>query len=198
MNYNSTGVVSRILLLFGAMLSFLSCNESLPVYEPPRDVLALTVSQVEQMNDRIAPPGRQAVHIVIDGENIHDEVFLDSVHITGSVRIWWKRRPLRSITIPLDQRNLVNPNLVQNGKMLLLPGQKFSLDFFWNMRSEDSVYLPNEMNFAYLIRRTCGIGIACADPEEFVVETSLLVYERLGILPAPPKEFTFIAKTNVP
>lgn len=188
----------RLFFCGGVALVALSCDEALPVYQPPANVLAVSVSQVEQLNDRVAPPGRQAVHVVIDGENVHDEVFLDSVRIEGNVRIWWKRKPSRYITIPINQNNITNPNLIQNGKMLLLPGQKFSLDFYWNMRSVDSVYLPYEMNFAFLIRRVCGIRLACADPEDFVVETSLVVYDRLGILVAPPKEFTFIAKTNIP
>src|SRR5689334_10381974 len=57
----------------------LSCNEKLPVYVAPTNILSLYVSKVEELNDRQAPPGHQAVHIQLTGENIFDEVFQDSV-----------------------------------------------------------------------------------------------------------------------
>ncbi len=174
----------------------LSCDEKLPVYVQPTNILSLRVAKIEQLNDRQAPPGQQAVHIKLIGENIHDEVFQDSVNIKGSMRIWWKRKPDRFRTIYLTIDNFTSRELIHNGRMLLVPGQQFTVDVTWNMKTDDSVYVasPNEMNFLILNERICAYNIACADPEGFVVETSLNVYDRLGYIIAEPTEFSFTAR----
>lgn len=178
-------------------LSTYSCKESLPDYADPRNVMRVKVSLIEQLNDRIAPPGHQVVHIVLEAENIHDEVFLDSVDIQGAVRIWWKRRPVRFRTMTVTSSNLQDRDLIRNGKIMLLPGQKVSFDLFWNIRSDDGIYLPREMNFAYLRRRVCDFNVACADPEEFVVESSLKIYNRLGVIAAPTTSFIFTGRVCI-
>ena len=144
-----------------------------------------------------APPGRQQVRIVLQGVNRYDEPFLDSVRIEGTMKITWERQPFRVRTIRLTGRDLSDPSLVVNGKMLLIPGQAFSMEVLWNMRSDDGIYLPALMNFAYLTRRVCAPNIACADPETFIVETSLNVYDRLGVLRAPITTFSFVAHVGI-
>lgn len=187
--------ISNFFIAVLCMTFSLSCEETLPTYTPPQNVLALRVTTVEQLNDHIAPPGRQQVHLILVGENIHDEVFQDTVNFKGSMRIWWKRKPGRFKTIFLSEKNLTDRSLVHNRKMLLIPGQQFSLDATWNLRGDDGVYLPSEMDFSKLRQRYCDPNVRCATPEEFVVEVSLNVYDRLGYISAPPREFTFIART---
>ncbi len=193
---NSRHVLVSTLVALLALAS-LRCKETLPTYQDPKNVLALKVTLIEQLNDRLAPPGRQAVHAVLEAENVFDEVFYDSVNVSGAVRIWWKRRPVRFKTIVLSQSNLQNRDLIANGKIMLLPGQKISLDLYWNLRSDDGIYLPHEMNFAFLRRRICDFNVACADPEEFVLEASLKIYDRLGFIQAPPTSFMFTGRTCI-
>jgi hypothetical protein len=194
MNSNRILLAAAVVLL--ALVSS-SCKESLPGYADPKNVMAFKVTLIEQLNDRLAPPGRQVVHFVLEAENIHDEVFFDSVNIQGSVRIWWKRRPFRFRTMTLTKSNLQDRDLIRNGKIMLLPGQKVSFDVFWNVRTDDGIYLPREMNFAFLRRRVCDFNVACADPEEFVVESSMKMYDRLGVIQAATSEFTFIGRVCV-
>ncbi len=183
------------LLTAGLLVFLAACNESLPTYAPPQNVLALRVTTVEQLNDHVAPPGRQEVHLVVVGENVHDEVFQDTVDIRGSMLIWWKRKPDRFRTILLSEQNLSDRTLVHNRKMLLTPGQQFSMDVVWNLRTDDGIYLVSEMDFTKLRQRYCDPNVRCANPEEFVVEVSLNVYNRLGYIAAPSKEFTFVGRT---
>lgn len=184
-------------LLLLALIAGQGCEERLPVYSDPVDVMRVSVAAVEQLDDHLAPPGRQMVRIILQGVNAYDEPFLDSVRIEGTMKIWWERQPHRFRHIPLTQADLVDPSLVNNGKMLLVPGQTFSMEVFWNMRSDDGVYLPALMNFAWLTRRICAPNIACADPETFVIETTLNVYDRIGVLQAPPARFTFTARVRI-
>lgn len=175
----------------------LGCKESLPTYVEPSDVMRISVTTVEQLDDHLAPPGRQMVRILLQGVNAFDEPFLDSVRIEGTMKIIWERQPFRVRTVRLTQRELTDQSLVSNGKMLLVPGQAFSMEYFWNMRSDDGVYLPALMNFAWLTRRVCAPNIACADPETFIIETTLNVYDRLGVLRAPEARFTFVARVRI-
>ncbi len=198
MRFNNVTTGLLRCLLGAIMMAGYGCKENLPVYQDPQDVLSLRIVAVEQLDDHIAPPGRQAVRIVLQGVNLFDEPFLDSVNIEGTMRIIWERQPFRVKTFQLTRRDLSDPSMVINGKMLLLPGQSFAMEVVWNMRSDDGIYLPALMNFAWLTRRLCAPGIACADPETFLVETSLKVYDRLGVLRAPTAEFTFVAHVNIP
>ena len=181
-----------VIVLFALfILVSLSCKESLPVRVFPDKVITLQVSSVDQLNDHLAPPGKQKIHIVVLGENIYDEVFWDTVSIKGSMRIWWKRKPERYRTLYLTEKNLTDRSLIANKRMLLLPGQTFAMEIYWDMRNDWGLYLPSEMDFLNLDSRSCASNVACGNSEEFVIELSLNVYDRLGYLTAVAKEFTF-------
>ena len=172
----------------------LRCDESLPVYVFPDRVLSLKVSLIEQLNDHEAPPEHQMMHLVLIGQNIFDEVFQDSVDIHGSVKVVWKRKPTRHSTISLTSLNLTDESLIVNGKMTLLPGQQFALNVYWNLTSDDGIYLPFEMNFSNTATRLCGYNTICSDPEDFEFDASLLVFDRIGTIKAPPKDFQVVGK----
>ncbi len=177
------------------MLVNMSCSESLPGYVFPEHVMSFNVTLAQQLSIRVAPPGKQSVQLIFEAQNNFTDVFYDSARIKGSVRIWWKRKPKRFTTLYLSAANLTNPTLIQNGKLLLIPGQKFTMSLFWDLMSSDSIYLPYEMSYTYAtLKRVCNYRVVCSDPEEFVVEASLNVYDKIGYLTAPPVEFTFVGQ----
>lgn len=193
MNYNRAGFTGYILAIVLAVCSF-RCDESLPEYVAPTNVLAVNVTLVEQLPDRIARPGKQMVHIRLVGENVFDEVFQDEVNMRGSLRIWWNRKPTRFRTMYLTEKNLCDRSIISNGRMTMFPGQRFAMDVYWNMKSDDSVYLPREMTYVSGDLQTCGANLLCSNPEEFTIEATLNVFDRIGPVPAPPKDFIFIGK----
>src|SRR5512143_3919135 len=79
------GLLAALAAAAVLLVPALSCHEELPVYQDPSRVLALEITSIEQLNDHIAPPGRQAVRIILSGENIYDEVVFDSVHLDGNI-----------------------------------------------------------------------------------------------------------------
>jgi hypothetical protein len=184
--------IGRCVLAAVFALLSLTCRESLPTYVFPSNIMSFEVGTVEQLSNRLARPGHQAVHMVLVGRNTFDEVFEDSVKVKGSVRIWWKRKPRRFRTMILTEQNFSDASLIARGKMLLLPGQEFGLDVTWDMKTDDSLYLPSEMNFAFERReRQCDWSVVCSDPEVFVVEASISVYDKIGYVSADAREFTF-------
>ena len=186
--------ITFIFVVILCALISLTCDESLPTRIFPDRVLAVEVSFVEQLPDREALPGSQLVHTRLTGENVYDEVFQDPVNIKGSLTIWWKRLPRYYRTIELGELNISTPDLIHGSRMTLLPGQKFSMDVFWNIKTDDSLYLPFKMNFARTGQRLCSPNVICADPEVFVIESSVTIFDRLGWITIPAKEFTFVAR----
>src|SRR5258708_35046832 len=160
MNSKSLRSMGRYLVIACAALSPLSCRESLPTYVFPKNIMSFNVATIEQLSNRLARPGHQAVHMVLVARNTFDEVFEDSVAIKGSVRIWWQRKPRRLRTLYLTQDNMVDPGLIADGKMILLPGQEFGLNLTWDMLTDDSLYIPSEMNFSFETReRQCDYSV---------------------------------------
>jgi len=173
------------------------CHESLPAYVSPGNVLAVATASYEQLNDHIAPPNRPLIHFVVTCENIHDEVFWDSVDVKGTMRIWWKRKPSRYRTLPITVKNITDRTLIRNGKLLLVPGQQFTLDLYWDLKSDFGLFLPTEMDWSNPNRNYCASNVYCAPPEIFVVEVALTVYDRLGSVSAPTREVTIIGRACV-
>jgi hypothetical protein len=49
------------------------------------------------------------------------------------------------------------------------------------------------MDFTFLLKRPyCDVNIKCANPELFMAEATLNVFDKIGYVAAPPREFTFI------
>ncbi len=184
-----------LLLVVVAMLSSLSCEESLPTYVAPSQVLTASVEKAEQLSDRIAPPGRQMMRIKIVVENVYDEVFYDTVNIKGTMTITWLRKAERSRTITVDEKDFLDRDLIKNRKMMLLPGQKVGLQLFWNFKGDDSTYFPEEMVYARAEPRNCG-GISggtiiCSNAEDMLVEGTLSIFKDLP--PVSVEAYTFFA-----
>lgn len=194
MNCNTP--ISRIafhvaFVLFGVMS--ITCDESLPTYKFPSNVLSVQVTRVEQVNDRLAPPGRQAVHFQITCENIYTDIFQDSVDVRGIVKVWWKRKPSRSRTIYITQKYFSNRSLIQNGQLTMLPGQQFTMDVYWNLKGDDSVSFLEDMMYQPLHRcEPNNYALFCADPEIFSVQPSISIFDRLGFIPSSSVDFPFV------
>lgn len=190
-------IATRAALLLGIALLALRCNESLPAYVFPQNVLSLNVTDVEENWDRTAPIFNQQIRIRLEGENTYDEVFQDTLDVKGTMRIWWVRFPDIFRTIVLSEKDIKERELIHNGKLTLLPGQKFTMDIYWDLLTDSGMYVADKFNFTKIYLRECLPNIACSDPEQFVVETSLNVFDRLGYLKAEPKAFYVVAHTCI-
>ncbi|MFI5250932.1 MAG: hypothetical protein ACHQQQ_00750 [Bacteroidota bacterium] len=192
---NSIGsfVLHALLIIFFALVA-LRCHESLPTYVFPSNVIGIQVLQINQVSDQTLPPQHQLIHIRLTGQNIYDVVFQDSIDLKGTLRIWMEQNPTLYRTYTLTYANLKEKYLVHDGKMTLLPGQKFTMDFVWNLRTDDGIFVGDKMNMVRGTLRNCGPNIICTDPYNFIVESSLNVYDRLGVLTADPISFQLIVK----
>ena len=163
---------------------FISCEETLPTYVAPKNVLSVHLETAEQLSDRVAPPPfHSMVRVRLVVENIYDEVFFDTVNISGTMTISWVRRPLRFRTMHIEEKNFVERGLITNRKMMLLPGQKVGIQFLWDMKGDDSIYFPTEMDYIPASDRACGlylgITVICSNPEEMLIEGDISIFKNL-------------------
>ena len=179
------------LIVVFALIS-LRCEEALPTYVAPQNVMDFKVVTAESLPIRLAPPGRQAYHFNLVAENTFNEVFEDSVDIVGSMRIWWVDRPQFFRTYPLTIRSINEKDLIRNGRLLLLPGQKISIDIYWDMKTDSNFNVISKMNFTRPLQRLCYTAVACSDPELFMVEASINIFDKLGYITAEPKLFQVV------
>ena len=190
------GITDYFLIICCALFS-ITCEETLPTYVAPQNVIGVRTTEVEQLNDHVAPPSSPLVRLVFVAENIHDEVFQDSVNIQGTVDIIWIRKPTRRRRLYISERDVVDRNLIRNGKMILVPGQQFSMEVYWDVRSDEGLSLLTEMNFARLTQRVCDFNVACADPEYFDINVTLNVFDRIGYVKAETREFRYVGRTCI-
>ena len=184
-------IASIVLILVFAVVTF-RCDESLPTYVAPKNVMSFKIEQIDELPLRLAPPGHQLVHFQLTGQNTFDEVFEDSVDIKGSLRVFWIDNPDYYKTFVLNVNNINEKNLISNGRMTLLPGQKFTMDLYWDLITDGGVDLLTKLDFVRLVSRQCSPNVACSDPEYFMAETSLNVFDRLGYINADSKIFPFV------
>lgn len=175
-------------------LLFFGCDETLPVHTFPDKVLSMEVTIAEQLPDHIAIPGRQMVHVRLTGENTYTDVFQDQVDVRGTMTVWWKRLPRYYRTIALTEHTMSDPEKIHGGRMTLLPGEKFSMDIYWNLKGDDSLYFPNRMDFSRVGQRICAPNVVCGTTETFVIESSVQIFTRLGVIAVPASEFQFVPR----
>lgn len=166
-------------------LSVLSCDESLPPYTPPQDVLAIT--QVFAAQGTINP-GIPILNVLITGVNQYEETFEDTVNANGEVRIWWKRHPEFKATLPLSNGHFVPPTPIRGSRLTLDPGDTFHMKTVWYMMSDEGEYLIDLLD--YSIDDVRG-DFEYARPETLMIEIELMIYRQIGMIRSDPVSFEF-------
>ena len=194
-------IILPLVVIVFAMLS-ITCDEALPTYVAPKNVLSVHLETAEQLSDRMAPPPYHSmVRVRLVVENSYDEVFFDTVNISGTMTISWIRRPLRVRNIQIEEKDFLERGLIKNRKMMLLPGQKVGIQFFWDMKSDDSVYFPYEMNFLPAADRACGVylgyTVICSNPEEMMIEGSVSVFKNLAPVQVEASTFNIVGRNII-
>ena len=177
-NKNSV-LFSYILLL----LATTSCDESLPPYEKPENLL--TIDRIEIIQGSYSLSGNYQVQFFIFGKNQFDEPFSDTVEINGTVAIWCKSRPDLFATLRLNNSNF-GPNTNLFGSILTLdPGEEFEFRATWDSVTDEEEYFPDLFN---LSRR---MTVASPDEREFYVQVEITLFQEIGLLKSDPVLFIY-------
>jgi len=115
--------IARFILTLGVLP--LSCDETLPPREEPRDFLTAELTgesrtlQVRVYPDSIIDGVQQSLHIRV--MNLYEEVLQDTAKVNGSAEVWMTNTPSQMVVLQGDHFNLIGPTQVRNGLLTLEP-----------------------------------------------------------------------------
>ena len=181
--------VASILLL--AMAVSMSCDESLPPYLDPRDVLQGSLS-----GRYILTVNQNSVLVSFTVKNIYEETFQAPAILRGTVQITSKRYLSIQKTFQFTSANLAHANNYNpaSGVLTIDPQDSIVLTTNWNFIDDAGKDLRQTL-FAYSADQTCGFRRIALE-ETFILKGSVKVYDKVSDASAGPTEFSMCHVTN--
>ena len=172
------------LLIFMSVFVF-SCDESLPPRIVPQNTLVISNIYISQGTDI------RGIHIsmLIEGENIYEDNFQDTVNVTGNIKIWWLRNPEISAKVKLNNFNFVEPTRIQGRVLTIDPNEKFYLEAKWYLDTDSDKYLIDLLDFT---NNDIEGEITTAKPEKFAVKAQVIIFDQIGLITSDRYEFIFV------
>jgi hypothetical protein len=184
---------------FGAMLSVLmvtSCNEVLPARDDLNGLFTTSVS-----SGFYRTSGVNFIRFFITVKNTTDETIEERADMSGAVSITWipadaGQKPSVNIqrTIALNKNNIFRADgySASTGMLRIPPNDSVVFVVYWNMRSNDSTYLPAYWSF--MIDNQCDVLYAdngvrkrkIYNRQHFSISASVKLFDRLAILHTAP------------
>lgn len=184
MKFFHSGLLNGIIFLLICFL-IIACNESLPPYAPPENVLAIT--QIVATQGTIGS-GTPILNMNLIGVNQYEETFEDTINANGEVRIWWQRHPEFSATLPLSNSHFVPPTPIRGSRLILDPGDTFHMKTVWFLISDQGEYLIDLLDYSQSDVRG---DFEYARPETLMIEVDLMIYRQIGMIRSDPFAFEF-------
>jgi hypothetical protein len=175
------------------MLAAGGCNESLPVREDQTRLFTARVSSAFHREN-----AQNYIRIFVSIVNRTDEVIEERESISGTVQIEWV--PAADVGVPMAERKrtltLSRGNIFRapqgydqnSGKLMIRPNDSIVFFANWNLRSNDSTYLPKF--WASFTDGQCGVIYENNEAgrriitkrQRFLVSASVKLFEKLAVL----------------
>lgn len=199
-------VVSRLiryLIIISAVMTGLSCNESLPSYSKPVDFLQgsvrnLGLPDVQYSHVDVNDISKVSVSIYsppqiffVDIVNTFDETIQDNLDVSGTLELICDEIPSINVTLKLSQTNLMGLHYNPKTKLLTLnPGDTLKLRVAWQ-------YKTNEGRWGF---QNVDIESETGEPGAkfttrthkqilYKVKTKIKIFKQVGPLLAAPSSF---------
>ncbi|HKJ68373.1 MAG TPA: hypothetical protein VKA68_10495 [bacterium] len=192
---------SRIIkwgLYCAVVVLFFRCEESLPPYGPPADVVRVTklqaVTATEQLTD---PEGRIRSYVIflIDGINNYDDTLQDTAAVTGRLHVWFDADPSWTATLPLTNADISEPTDYSNGVLTLDPQEQFHLHTEWNLLSDDGTDILHELTSVDTVQQT---GLVYAAPETLRFQVELSLFSQVEETVSDTQKYGFTGYYQLP
>jgi hypothetical protein len=180
-DWKHSKIIRRGLLVL-TTLGWISCEESLPTYQAPINVLGIEKIVAEQEYDP-----QQGINIKFEviGRNFYEETLEDTLNVRGSIRIRWKREPAFQATLTLGNDHFIKTS-VRDGMLRLDPLQDFVVTTRWWLKTDENLSFMD----------ICAPDVATYDgekiwsePETFLFDVRLTVFDGSGDLPSREQTF---------
>jgi hypothetical protein len=188
----------RSILICVTALLLTSCNEQLPVREDLTGLLTTTVS-----SGFYRASGQNYFRFFITVKNRTDETIEERTAFNGTVEVTWLPKTdaespgvntKRTLKISSGSNNIFRAAGYDPATALLRLNPNDSIVFYvtWNMRSNDSSYLPtywgsisdNQCGVMYYNRESGSRRIS--KRQKFMVSASIKLFDKLAILYSAP------------
>ncbi len=170
-------------LLIAGIIALFTCEESLPTYADPRDLLALT-----GMTAEVTGFQRSFLTVHIKGVNRYDDTLQDTARVNGSLRVWFPSHDQWRIILPINNKNIEDPTQYNGLLLTLEPGDTFHLQISWNLVAEDSTDILPQIPVDYTGERS---GVHYSEPELVNCQAAFSLFEQAGYLESDILEYEF-------
>lgn len=176
------GMYSVAVILSGSLL-VLSCEESLPPYDDPREVVDGTVRGRYEL---FFGDNRLKVDIFL--VNTFDETFQARAFFEGEGVITLRRKPSVQKTFTITPDLFVSGTYNRfTGILTMDPGDTVRLTYVWNFVDDNNRDL-RDLEFQYVQDPSCP-GRMIAREEMFVLRARVKVYDKIREVVSAPWEF---------
>lgn len=162
----------RLTTIFAAVLLF-SCEENLPPYEDPRDLLASSVDAIYMIDD-----STNAMNVVVTVRNRYDEQMEGTLNLEGRITITSARDNI------VRRQIEINPSMIRlapgynpvTGRLVLNPNQVVRIEFRWNFVDDTGF----DLSTGYFVLRgdpTCQ-SRCYAQPEDFYLDARVNLFSQ--------------------
>jgi hypothetical protein len=180
-----SGIMVVVALSCVALGIFASCQESLPPYNDPADVLKGSVR-----GRYVFSATANAVRFDFTVVNTFDETFQDRGILRGEIVLTLRRKPTVHKALSLGPSNLTEGNFVFSTQVLTMdPGDTIRLTATWDY-TDDSYRDLRDSEFVYIQDPGCPFRNISLE-EVFDVRGSLMVFDKVEEVSAVPVEFGF-------
>ncbi len=182
--YDARGAV-LVVAAAGLIVNILSgCDESLPPRNDPDELFAARIS-----GHYIYSATNNGVGVTLSIVNTFDETFQETAVLDGYVRFTWQRNPALRKTVSIQGLQLTYARNYdrRTGLLTIDPGDSVTFFYFWDMTSDDGVFLPR--SFSYQPYTRCLNLMIQDETEYFTLIGMVRMFEKTGITKFGPTEF---------
>lgn len=192
----TTRIYRKICISALGVLILTSCNEVLPARDDLNGLFTTSVSSGFYRSS-----GVNFIRFFVTIKNTTDETIEERADMSGTVSITWVpadagQKPAVNIqrTMSLTKNNIFRAQgySASTGMLRILPNDSVVFAMYWNMRSNDSSYLP--AYWPFVIDNQCDVlypdnGVRkrkIYTRQNFSVSASVKLFDRLAVLHTAP------------
>jgi hypothetical protein len=186
---------------------FFSCNESLPVYNSPIDVLGVSIAPVYTATDTVrytmkdnnnpnlvtvtlnSPIHGYEIAIV----NAYEETIQDNLEIEGHLELVWEENPELKAVIPITNTSVYDGDLDPVTDLLTInPGDTVRLRIFWDFRLTTNDWAFTQIRYTEGLAHYIGpfqiVSYRFHDPMLLKASVKVKVFRSLSFVGTTAKE----------
>jgi len=171
-----------LVLLLGTILH-ISCEESLPTYLDPSDLLALTDISAE-----VSGVQRSSLNIHIKGVNNYDDALYDTAGVNGTLHILIPDNGHWEVDLPIQNANIKDATEYDGRFLTIAPDDTFHLHIIWNLVIGDTLDILPFFSVDFINSKT---GVKYLDPVPVKYWAEFSLYDQAGYIEFDTLDYEF-------